>query len=171
MKRITLSVASLALLAILACGPTQAAGTESCSAELRAKLRSVGQSWYCAQPKHLTLRQAATNVRRQLSGGAIPLAVCYGSCWITEDGELVSGSEGEYVPAKVNQARIRVVGRGIPRVLNGVRRWKAFRVTGCGWVYSRDTAVTFAFTYYGGTHIGDHFLSDGDVYAKKSRGC
>jgi hypothetical protein len=53
---------------------------------------------------------------------------------------------------------------GQSRVFNGQRRWKRFRVVGCGRVSLRplynpdqvvDQAVSFSFVLYGGIRVGD----------------
>lgn len=99
----------------------------------------------------LTLKQATAAVNRQL-----PLRASITSCWDpncyeNEYGEIEGGTR---TLVKVQSMRARIVGKGPYRVVNGARRWRHYRVRGCGWVYSMNTAVSFDVTYHGGTEIG-----------------
>ena len=99
----------------------------------------------------LTLKQASAQVREQTPLRA-SLSICFDSnCYEDEYGQLIGGDR---LSVRVQGMRWRITPAGRTRLIKGQRRWQHFRVTGCGWVYSENTAVSFSFVFHGGTEIG-----------------
>jgi hypothetical protein len=89
----------------------------------------------------VTVQQAKIGIDRATRSFQGSLPVCPGYCnGINQTSRLV----------RVNMFTGRFISMGRPRVLNGQKRWSHWRVTGCGWVLSYDTAVRVTFVWHPG---------------------